>query len=630
MKITQKSYNTLRIVAAEMIADSQIGDARSTTFCAPMMFTLFKEHYNFFGGKDHINRDRFVLADVSLTPLYYAMLNVFGINFTVEELKNYGKADAVISIMPNLDTIGVDASVNTKGQGIPTAVGLALAAQSLAAKFNAQKFNVISHYTYCFASTANLQEGVAQEAISLAGSYKLSKLILICNFIPQQVSGENIKKKYKAMGWNVITVSKTNNWFFLSLALKRAKMSVKPTLILLINNLDKKFPLVKNRIISKNEVEKMKADLGFNGSYRIDNNVRQFALRTSRKLRVEYNKWEKKVVLYRNTHPQLSEELNSFFVKPKFPAIKSLSSKIQDITNPSSANKIIVEEIRKAHKCIMLASIKEKFLPIQKNSITEVAFSKNNYRVQNLVFGNRENAMAEVCSGISLYYGAPTYVYAPICLLGQMLSGIEHAAQNNLPVCFVFFQSGNCVNQQKINIELYSQFEWLKNLENLDIYQPATSVELLACYKNIFERTKPSCLLIPEQNFEQLETNLENAQKGIYVLEEMVTNAEYTFISSGRELYVAKAVKKLMQKGGKNVNIISAPSLTVFADQSQKYQNAVIPPATSKVVVFTCTSAKSHFIGLTENYKFININDFTNTPENVTEDIIKAIRKEIH
>ena len=122
MKITQKSYNTLRIVAAEMIADSQIGDARSTTFCAPMMFTLFKEHYNFFGGKDHINRDRFVLADVGLTPLYYAMLNVFGINFTVEELKNFGKTDAVTPIMPNLDTIGVDASVNTKGQGIPTAV----------------------------------------------------------------------------------------------------------------------------------------------------------------------------------------------------------------------------------------------------------------------------------------------------------------------------------------------------------------------------------------------------------------------------------------------------------------------------------------------------------------------------
>ena len=629
MKITQKSYNTLRVVAAEMVADSQIGDARSTTFCAPMMFTLFKEHYNFFGGKDHINRDRFVLADVGLTPLYYAMLNVFGLNFTLEELKSYGHNEELMPIMPNQETVGVDASVNSKGQGIPTAVGLALAAQSLSAKFNAQKFNIISHYTYCFASTANLQEGVAQEAISFAGSHKLSKLILICNYIAQQAGGENVKKKYKAMGWNVIIVRNPNNAFVLGLALKRAKISVKPTLILLVNNLEKRFPHIKNRIITKNEVEKMKADFGFNGSYKIDNNVRQFALRTTRKLRVEYNKWEKRVVIYRNTHPQLSEELNNFFVKPKFPPLKSIKSKIEGITNLSDANKVVVEEIKKAQKCIMLASIKEKFLPLNKDAaMPHPVFSKTNYRIQNLVFGNRENAMAEVCAGISLYYGAPTYVFAPICLLGQMLSGIEHTAQNNLPVCFAFYQSGNCVNQQKINIELYGQFEWLKNLENLDIYQPATSTELLACYKNVFERTKPACMLIPEQDFQPLETNLDGAQKGVYVLED-AQGADFVFVASGRELYVAKNVKSLMEKNGKKVRLISAPSLTAFAGQPQKYQVSVLAQKQDKLVVFTCTSAKTPLISQDVTYKFININDFTSTPENITPEIIKAIKKEI-
>ena len=629
MKITQKSYNTMRVISAEMIADSQVGDARSTTFCAPMMFTLFKEHYNFFGGKDYINRDRFVLADVGLTPLYYAMLNVFGINYTIEDLKNFGTPNSSAPIMPNLETDGIDASVNSKGQGIPTAVGLALASQSLASKFNAQKFSIISHYTYCFASTANLQEGVSQEAMSLAGSHKLSKLILICNYIEQQASGENIKQKYKAMGWNVITVRSASNYLVLSLALKRAHLSQKPTLILLVNNMAKKFPEITNRIITKNEVEKMKADFGFNGSYKIDNNVRQFASRTTRKLRVEYNKWEKKVVLYRNTHPRLSEELNNFFVKPKFPALKSLRGKLESITNLSSANKLILPEIRNVQKCLMVASIKEKFLPVQPIGAEAVpVFSKNNYRVQNLVFGNRENAMAEICAGISLYYGAPTYVYVPICLLGQMLSGIEHTAQNNLPVLFTFYQSGNCVSQQKINIELYGQFEWLKNLENLDIYQPATSLELLACYKNIFERSKPACLLLPEQEFEQIDSSFDEALKGVYVQND-IDQADYTYIASGREIYVAKAVKELAEKSGKKIKLISAPSLTVFFDQATKYQNAIMPSSAEKMVVFTCTSAKSNLITSRENCLFININDFTSTPESITTEIIKAIYKEI-
>ena len=213
MKIIQKSYNTLRVLSAEMIANSQVGDVRSCLVCAPTMFLLFKDFYNFFGGKDHINRDRFVLADVGLTPLYYSLLHLFGINFSLDDLKNFGDNTAQTSPTPNMDAVGIDAGITSKGQGIPTAVGLAISAQSLAAKFNAQKFNVISHYTYCLASTSNLQEGVSQEAMSLAGSLKLSKLILLCNYIEEQADGEKLQKKYRAMGWNVITLKSAANFF---------------------------------------------------------------------------------------------------------------------------------------------------------------------------------------------------------------------------------------------------------------------------------------------------------------------------------------------------------------------------------------------------------------------------------
>ena len=626
MKLLQKSYNTLRVISAEMIANSQIGDVRSCLACAPVMFSLFKDYYNYFGGKDHINRDRFVLADIGLTPLYYAMLNVFGINFSVEDLKNFGEKS--IAATPNTETVGVDAGISTKGQGIPTAVGLAISAQSLTSKFNAQKFNIISHYTYCFASTSNLQEGLSQEAMSLAGSLKLSKLILLCNYIEEQACGENLKKKYKAMGWNVIVVNNTSSHVVLNLAMTRARISQKPTLILLVNNLKKQFPEFQSRIISKNEVEKLKADFGLNGSYKIDNDVRQYCARTTRRLKVEYNKWEKRVVLYRNTHPQLSEDLNNFFVKPKSPFTKALRTKLAGICNLDEANQIIVENIRSSQKSLMLASIKERLLPISRTYETKI-FSKKNYRIQNIVFGNREGAMAEICVGISLYFGAPTYVYAPICLLGQMLGGIEHTVQNNLPVLFCFYQNGNCVNQQKTNIELYGQFEWLRGLKNLDIYQPATSLELLACYYNIFERNKPACLVLPQKEFAALETDYDLAQKGAYVFSKDAEVNEITLVASGREFHLAKGVAELLQKSGKTVKLVSVPSWNLFCEEAPKYKTSVIEE-NDNVFVLSLTLAKNVFVDNAEKFKYINVNDYTDTPESITPELIKAIKKEIN
>ena len=627
MKILQKSYNTLRVLSAEMIAGSQIGDVRSCLVCAPTMFMLFRDFYNYFGGKDHINRDRFVLADVGLTPLYYSLLYLFGINFSIDDLKNFGEIHGQTPPTPSQSTIGVDAGIASKGQGIPTAVGLAISAQSLASKFNAQKFNVISHYTYCLASTSNLQEGVSQEAMSLAGRLKLSKLILICNYIEEQADGENLRKKYQAMGWNVITLNQSTNSFAINFVVKRARISLKPTLILLVNNLKKQFPDITERLITKNQVEKLKADFGFNGAYKVDNAVRQYCARTTRRLRVEYNKWEKKVILYRNTHPQLSEELNNFFVKPESPFTKDLYKTVIDAQSLSQANKIIVDALKNSQKSLMLASIKERLLPIAPQTEMRV-FSKKNYRAQNLIFGNREGAMAEICAGISLYYGAPTWVYAPICLLGQMLGGVEHSAQNNLSVLFCFYQNGSCTQQQKTNIEIYGQFEWLRTLDGLDIYQPATPAELYAAYNSIFERGKPACLVLPQQKLDGIVPDADNASKGAYVFKKADQSA-FTIVASGRDFHLAVKVSDLLKQSNLSVKLVSAPSWTLFDEQNEKYRTSVLDKKTENVVVLGRTIAKNIFIGFGQNFRYININDFTANPEEITTELALAIKKEI-
>ena len=219
MKINQKSINTLRVLSAEMISNSQIGDTRVCYNLAPVVFTLFKEQYNFFGGKDNVNRDRLVIADTNATALVYAALHQFGLGLTVSDLKNFGAEKGKTPAMPNAETEGIDATITSKSQGIATAVGLALASHSISAKFNVQKFNIISNYTYCLATTDCLEEGMSQEAISLAGNLKLSRLIILC-----AVSGsgneENVKQKYNAMGWKVVKA--TSQALYSSTAAKMA------------------------------------------------------------------------------------------------------------------------------------------------------------------------------------------------------------------------------------------------------------------------------------------------------------------------------------------------------------------------------------------------------------------------
>ena len=628
MKINQKSYNSIRVLASEMIASSEVGDARACFAVAPMMFAFFKEEYNFFGGKEHINRDRLVIADISLTPLYYAMLHTFGINLSIEDLQKFGDENGPTPPTPSMKTVGIDASIISKSQGIPTAVGLAIASQSLAHKFNAQKFNIISNRTFCFASLSNLEEGISQEAMAYAGSIKLSKLIIFCHLNKTQENGENLKKKYNAMGWNVLKLTTGSGMFAMNWVLKRAHFSAKPTIIFLYNELDEKSPGFKTRNITRNEVEKIKADFGFNGSYKIPNEVRQFCARTSRKLKVEYSKWEKKVVIYKNTHPKLSEDLNEYFVKNRISFAKTLKSKIEDITDLNNANKIIVEEMQKSLNSLMIASIKEQFLPLDIKD-KSLIYAKNQYRARNLVFGNRENAMAEICVGISLYFDAPTFVYAPICLLSQMLSGVEHSAKTNLPVLYTFYQSGSCVNQQKTNIELYGQLEWLNNLKNFHIYKPATSLELLACYNNIYDNEKPSVLVMPQQNFEKITSSFDGAKRGAYVLEKDEAENDFTIISSGREIYLAKAVKSALNEQGKKVKIISMPSLTIFETQNAKYKSSILNLEQENIVMLANTNNFSITKLRLNHYTYININELTDTPEIITNDLIKNITKKI-
>lgn len=185
------------------------------------MLALFKDHYTFdVSDTDYLNRDRFVLSAGHACPVYYTLLSLFGFDVSLQDLKQLRTMGSKTPGHPEYRTTdGVEVSTGPLGQGVANAVGMAIAQSVMAERFNSVGFPIIDNYTYCLAGDGDLMEGVAQEACSLAGTLNLNRLILMYDSNEVTMDGsinlanrENVAKKFKAMGWNIIRCNKGNNF----------------------------------------------------------------------------------------------------------------------------------------------------------------------------------------------------------------------------------------------------------------------------------------------------------------------------------------------------------------------------------------------------------------------------------
>lgn len=619
MKLNQKSVETLKILSAEMISVNNAGDTGIALSGSNILYSLFKDHYNFFGGENYINRDRFILSAGSASATYYALMYMFGFNMSGVDIKNYAQKESRTPYSPELDlTEGVDCTSGPAGQGVATAVGLAISQAFLAEKFNVQKFEIINNHTYCFVSEACLMSGVAQEAISLAGTLKLKNLILLFNSTGttndgklNKINNEKIKRKFKAMGWKVITVFNGNSYRWATLSILRAKHSLKPTLIIFKTKVGQGSALegnfkTHNKALGHNEIEKMKADFNLNGTFNVSNEVKQFCMRTSRRLKVKYLQWERLAVLYKNTHPELAEQLNAFYEKPKISFLKILKSKMEQTEDVLEFNNIILNQIASIRPCLIGGNADCSYLT--KIHLNDKTFSKTNYRGRNILFGNRNSAIGTICNGISLYFGAPVFCGTLLANSSSLFQSIRLSMQMNLPILYNFTQDSvlEGVYGKLLPVEQLGQ---LRQIPNFNVFRPADNNELLACHSIIYENEKPSAIIL-SQNLKQLQySDFERSKKGAYIISEDA-NAEIIIFASGSEVDLALETKEILNKSGKKVCVISVVSIEVFESQSEKYKNQILKKDIGKRVAVEASNDKVWYKYIGQDGLLYNINNF--------------------
>jgi len=239
--LEQQTINTIRILSAEAIQKANSGHAGLPMGAAPMAYTLWaKQMKHSPNNPKWFDRDRFVLSAGHGSMLLYSLLHLFGYGLTIDDLKNFRQLNSKTPGHPEYGhTVGVEMTTGPLGQGISTAVGMALAETYMAKKFNQKGLEIVDHYTYTIVGDGCLMEGISGEAASLAGTLKLGKLIALYDSNNISIEGntdiafrEDVGKRFEAYGWQVLKVDDGNDVTAIEKAIKKAKKEKeKPTLI---------------------------------------------------------------------------------------------------------------------------------------------------------------------------------------------------------------------------------------------------------------------------------------------------------------------------------------------------------------------------------------------------------------
>ena len=598
MNLNQKCINYLRCLSADMITTANSGHPGVALGATTIMYALFKDHY-FYDIKDHnfIARDRLVLSAGHASALYYATAYMFNFGLTEKDLKSFRQINSKTPGHPEYGVTNfVETSTGPLGQGVANAVGMAIGQDMVAKRFNAQKCPVIDNYTYCFVGDGCLMEGVAQEALSLAGTLKLNKLILLYDYNNVTIDGsatlansENIAKKFKAMHFNVIKVNNANSYYCVTKAIAKAKRCTqKPSVIIFKTTIGygtEKAGLnsIHGTPLSVAELNELKLKLNVENPYNLPDDVKNLALKTIQKNSNLIEKWNNMFAIYQTTNPELYRQLLSYMENKTIEVDKLIKNDmlLQSFSG-RDANEMILKEL--SSKMPRFVGGTADLAPSTKAYIIGGGdYSSKNPRGKNIHFGVREHAMGAICNGLTLYLNSPTFCATFLTFSNYMIPPIRMSALMNLPVMYMFSHDSYKVGEDGPTHQSVEQLSMLRSIPNVNVFRPCDIRELICCYSIALSSKTPSCFILSKQTLQNQYADFKNIVKGGYILSG--NKGKVLLLATGSEVELAMQVKKILQTQNIEAVVASFPCVEQFEKQTTKYKNDLLSRAPIKVSI---------------------------------------------
>ncbi|HHW79546.1 MAG TPA: transketolase [Acholeplasmataceae bacterium] len=588
-----KAINTIRILGVDAINEANSGHPGIVLGAAPMAYALFSNHLNINVLEPKwLNRDRFVLSAGHGSALLYAINHLVGYNITIEDLKNFRKLGNTPGHPEYGHTEGVETTSGPLGQGISNAVGMALAETHLAKRFNKPNFNIIDHYTYVIVGDGDLQEGVALEAISLAGHLGLGKLIVLFDSNDIQLDGpvdlaysEKHQKKFESLNWDYQYIEDGMNPDLINEAISKAKkVNDKPSIIELKTVIGYGASNAGTHKVHGaplgSDITNLRKALNWTAEpFEIDKKVYNHFNETVRQRGVaNFNQWEELVTNYEKAYPEDAKLLKEFLNNDYELKIEEFADLAKD---PKAATRNVSGKVidQLSNKYLNLIGGSADLTSSTKAKGADGDFNLNNRLGRNINYGVREHAMAAIANGITLHGGLRTFTGAFFVFSDYMKPSLRLAAIMNIPTIFVFTHDSVAVGEDGPTHQPVEQLAGLRAIPNFNVIRPADANETIAAWKVAFEsKNTPTAIILTRQDVKNLpSTNYEGLAKGAYVVGEEKHKLDGIILASGSEVSLAMASKELLYKEGIDVRVVSMPSMFLFDKQDEKYKNKILP-----------------------------------------------------
>ncbi len=604
--INQLAVNTIRTLSIDAINAANSGHPGLPMGAAPMAYALWANHLNH--NPNHpkwFNRDRFVLSAGHGSSLLYSLLHLAGYDVSIDDLKNFRKLNSKTPGHPEFGhTPGVEATTGPLGQGIANAVGMAMAEAHLAAKFNKDGHSIIDHNTYALVGDGDLMEGVAYEAMSMAGHMKLGKLIVLYDSNEISLDGElgiafseDIQKRAESVHWQYVRVEDGNDVDAITKAIQSAKENTdQPTLIEIRTIIGYGSPKVAgtNKAhgnplgVEEATATKQVYGWGYEEDFFVPEEVKAHFNELKQKGIEKENDWNEQFNSYRESNPALADELEKAITGDVLIEAKDILS--FDIEKTISTRVASGEAIN--HYVKSIPSIFGGSADLSHSTMTDIkgeaVYAVESYAGRNIYFGVREHAMGAAANGLALHGGVKPFVSTFFVFNDYLRPSIRLAALQKLPVTYVFTHDSIAVGEDGPTHEPIEQLAALRAIPGLTVIRPSDANETASAWAYALQQPDgPVVLVLSRQNlpvFNETKANIENLSKGAYVLTQTNENPDVILIATGSEVSLATSAKAKLEEDQVSVRIVAMPSWELFDRQSNEYKESVLPSSITKRV----------------------------------------------
>ncbi|HCR4079707.1 TPA: transketolase [Proteus mirabilis] len=596
--------NAIRFLSMDAVQKAKSGHPGAPMGMADIAEVLWRDFLNHNPTNPHwADRDRFVLSNGHASMLIYSLLHLSGYQVSLDDLKNFRQLHSKTPGHPEYGyTPGVETTTGPLGQGIANAVGFAIAERTLAAQFNRPGHDIVDHYTYAFMGDGCMMEGISHEVCSLAGTLQLGKLIAFYDdngiSIDGKVHGwftDNTAERFEAYGWHVISGIDGHDAASIKAAIETAQqITDKPSLLICKTTIGFGSPHKAGTADSHGsplgdaEIAETRKALGWEyGPFEIPQEIyKEWDAKEAGKAKEAA--WDAKFAEYAAQFPELAAEFKRR-MSGELPANweKESTAFIEQLQhNPASiasrkASQNTLEAFGKVLPEFMGGSA-----DLAPSNLTMWSGSKalNEDKAGNYIhYGVREFGMSAIMNGIALHGGFVPYGATFLMFMEYARNAVRMAALMKIRSIFVYTHDSIGLGEDGPTHQPVEQMASLRVTPNMSTWRPCDQVESAVAWKYAVERKDgPTALIFSRQNLAQqprTPEQLDNIEKGGYILKDCDGTPELIFIATGSEVELAVNAYDQLTAEGRKVRVVSMPATDAFDKQDADYREAVLPAA---------------------------------------------------